>query len=84
MNSALDQLRDKLLKLAISHQRIAADKRNVQRLVPVDKFQNSLDEFVAFEIAQSAKGNAAAEMLRLICITAGTSQRTFTRNFNRK
>jgi len=41
--SALGQLGQQHIQLAIAHQRLAADERDVQRLHPVDDFEDAFD-----------------------------------------
>jgi hypothetical protein len=50
----------------------------------VDERQDAVDEFLAFEIADLAKREIAAEMIVAVGVATGTMQRTFARDFDGK
>jgi hypothetical protein len=77
-------LRNDLLEFAISNKRVASDQRQVQGAVAVDELENAAYERAASIIAQVSQRSAAAEMRRVISITAGTAERAFPRDLDRK
>lgn len=60
VNAATEQLRDQSLHLAISHQRIAADERKVERVKAIDDFQHAVDESLSPAIIHFAERYSAA------------------------
>ena len=71
-------------QLAIAHQRLAADDRDVQRPMFVDERHHAVDQLLAFEVADLAQREVAAEMIVAVGVAAGTAQRTLARDFDRK
>jgi hypothetical protein len=84
VNTALDQLRNDALHLAIPHQRIAPDERQMQRLRAIDDLQNAVDQIVALEIAKLTKCGCSAEMIILVRVTSWTSEGALSSYFDRK
>jgi hypothetical protein len=35
----------------VAHERISADQRNMERFIPVDDLQNTVNEFLAFKVS---------------------------------
>jgi len=68
----------------VTDERLAADKRNVNRLVLADKIDDAVDESVAAKIVEFSEGGFAAEVRIAIGITAGTGERAFASDFNRE
>ena len=69
-------------QLAIAHQRIAANQRDVQGLVLVDERENSAHQFVTFEVGELAKLHARAEVRGVEGVAAGTAQGAFLGDFD--
>ena len=84
MDSAVQQLRNHGLQLAIANQRIASHDGQMQRPHAVDQFQHAVNERLSLSIAQAAQGGAAAQMRVVVRITSRTLQRTLTGNFDGK
>src|SRR5580704_10212424 len=68
----------------VTHERLAADKRNVNRFVLADEIDDAVDESVAAKIVEFSEGGFAAEVRIAIGITAGTGERAFASDFNRE
>jgi len=81
VDSTSEQLGNERLKLAIANQRIAADERQMQRLETINDFEDAVNESLAAAIVQLAQRLSAAQMRRVVSVTAWTSQRTFPRDF---
>ncbi len=71
-------------QLAIAHQRFAADDRDVQRPMFVDEREHAVDQLLAFEVANFAKGEVAAEMIVAVGVATGTAQRTLAGDLDGK
>jgi hypothetical protein len=56
----------------------------MQRPMLVDESKDAVDEFLRFEVGNGSKRAGRAEMFRLLCIAAGTAQRTFAGYFDRE
>src|SRR4051794_37676839 len=55
----------------------------MERLVTIDQRQQAIDELLAFEIADFAELEIAAQMIVAVGVTAGAMQRALARDFNR-
>ena len=84
VNIAFRELGKDLAKLAISHERLAADDRDVKRLVAIDHRHEAADQFVALVVGEAAKRHATAEMFVAVRVTARAPQWTFASDFDRK
>ena len=52
--------------------------------MPVDERHDAVDEFLAFEIADFAKREIAAEMIVAVGVATGTTQRALAGDFDGK
>jgi hypothetical protein len=84
VDAASDQQGNQLLQFAVADQWIATNERQVQWLEPVDNFENSVNQMLAFSIVQLAQGHAAAQVGFIVRVATRTSQRAFAREFYRK
>ena len=84
MDVAFGELRQDLAELAISHERLAADDRDVQRLVAIDHRHEPGDQFIALVVGEATKRYVAAEMLVAVGVAAWTPKRTFACDFDRE
>ena len=84
MQAARGEDRQQGVQLAEAHQRLAADDREVDRLVLVDQLQHALHERVALVVGDLAQRDVAAEMIVAEGIAARATQRTLTRDFDRQ
>jgi len=84
VQAALRQLRQQHVELAIADERLAADERHVQRLQPIDDFDDAVDEGLALSIGQRSECLAAAKVFVAVGVTARATQRAFTGDFNRE
>src|SRR5437016_11594553 len=82
VNVTAGQLRENRSELAKPDQRFAADDRYVQRPLSIDQGEHAVNQLLAFEVADFAECDVAAEMIVAVGVTARTPQRTFTRDFN--
>ena len=78
------QRRQDLVQLAKADQRLAADDRDVQRLVLVDQSHEPIDELLALVVADLPQRDAAAQMLVAVGVTARAAQRTLAGDFDRQ
>ena len=62
MNSACNQLRHQSFQLAVSDQRIAADKRQMEGLQSIHAFQNAVDQLLPGPVLQSAESHSAPKV----------------------
>ena len=53
----------------------------MQRFEAINDFENAVDESLPAAIVQVTQRLSAAEMRRVVSVTAGTSQRAFARDF---
>lgn len=84
VDSARQQRWNHQLQFTIADQGVATDDRQVQRLDAIDNFKYSIYESLASSIVQVAQRRSAAEMGVVVRVTAGTFQRAFFGNFDRK
>jgi G:T/U-mismatch repair DNA glycosylase len=77
-----NQLWKNLLQLAIAHQGIAADNRDVQRPVFLHDLHEALDQRLSAEIRQLAQSDAPAEVLLVVGVAARTAQRALACNLD--
>ena len=84
VDAHLGHARKNFVELAKANERLAADDRDVQRLVFVEERKHRVDQLLAFEVLQLAQLDLSAQMVVAVCIAAGARQRTLPRNFNRE
>ena len=72
--------RQQHVELAVAHERLAADDRQVQRPHPAHHVHHAVDQRLALVVRQLAQDDAAAEVLVAVRVAARTSQRTLTRD----
>ena len=60
MDAALGQLREDHPELAVAHERLAADDRDVQGAVSIHDRHELVDQLLALEVAHFAQRHAAA------------------------
>src|ERR1700674_5435961 len=84
MDSPVRELRKQRVELAVSNQRFAADDGHMKRTVLADQFENAVDQFLSFEVADVAQRSFAAEMVVAVGITARTLERTFAGDLDRQ
>lgn len=53
----------------------------MQRLEAINDFEDAVDESLPAAVVQVAQRLSAAQMRGVVSVTAGTSQRTFARDF---
>ena len=78
------QLRKNAAQFTMTHHRLAANERHMQRLKPVDKAEHTANQIVAPLIRKLAERHRAAQVFRSIGIAAGAAQRTLAGDFNGK
>ncbi len=74
--------RENAAEFLVANERLAADKRDVNRLMLADEIDDAVDESVAAKIVELPKSGFAAEMRVAVGITAGTGERTFASDFD--
>src|ERR1700736_6481085 len=85
MNTALLELREEHLQLAVAHQGVAAHQGEVDGLLAIDNGEDAADQVVAFVIGQLAQVHPAGpQMFRLVRVTTGTTQGAFAGDFDRE
>ncbi len=62
--------RQDLVELAITHERFAADDRDVKRSMRVDEREEPIDKFLALEVADLPQRDVAAEVIVAVGVTA--------------
>jgi hypothetical protein len=78
----IPQFGEEDLKFTIAHQRLTTHNGNMQRAEAADQPQNSRHQGLSLGIAKLAERARAAQMFRVVCITARTRQWTFFSDFN--
>ena len=73
-----------LVQLPEADQRLAADDRDVDRLLLVDDREDAVDQFLAFVVGDLAKRDVAAEVLVTVGVAARAAQRAFARDLDRQ
>ena len=81
VDSAGAKLREHFTQFPMADQRLAADQRDVERLVLVDDAEDPFDQFVAATIANLTQGNQTTQMVAAIGVASGTAERTFFCDF---
>ena len=76
--------RQNLLQLAEPDERLAADDRDVNRLLLVDDRENAIDEFLSFVVGDLSERDVAAEVLVAVGVAARAAERAFARDFDRE
>ena len=76
------ELRQQHLELAKSHERLAADDRQMQRPMPAHDVEHAVDELLPLVVGQLPQHDVAAEMRVAVGVAARTTQRTFARDFD--
>jgi hypothetical protein len=85
MNALVSEGRDDLLHLTITDERIAAHKRDMQRLQFVDQFEDARDQLVTAGIRERSQCDAvAAEVRVVIGVTAGAAQGALASDLDRE
>ena len=74
--------RENAAEFLVADEGLAADERNMNRLVLADKIDYAVDESVAAEVVELSKSGFAAEVRIAIGVTAGTGERTFASDFD--
>ena len=74
--------RENAAEFLVTDERLAADKRNVNRLVLADEIDDAIDESVAAKIVELPKSGFAAEVRVAIGVTAGTGERALASDFD--
>jgi len=82
IESTLRKLGQQHVELAITHQRLTADERHVQRLEPIDDVDNAVDQRLALSIRERPQRLAAAEMVVAVRVASRTTERAFPRDFD--
>ena len=72
------------LELAESHERLAADDRQMQRPPLLDEIEHAVDEFLSLVVGELAQHDVAAEMRVAVRVTARTPERTLARDLDRQ
>jgi len=75
---------ENLAHLAVPYQRLASDNRYVQRLQLVHHLGGSPHQFVASVVTQLPQQGSVSQVLRGVCITPRTSQRTLLGDLQRQ
>jgi hypothetical protein len=75
-------LRKQLFNLSIANKGIAADQRDVQGLVMIDKREDSTNELLTLEVGKLTQLNRATQMRGVKCIASRTAKWTLLRNLN--
>ena len=78
------QDRENAAQFLVADERLAADQRNVNRLVLADEIDDAVDESVAAQVIQLAKSGFAAEVRVAVSVAAGACERAFARDFDRE
>jgi hypothetical protein len=76
------KLPDETGQFSKANQRFTADEGDMQRTIPSNQFENSLDQFLTLQIAQSAEGVSVVQVARFIGVAARASERAFFCDFN--
>src|SRR6185312_4517847 len=85
VNAAATQFRYHPAQLTMTHQRLSADKRNLQGLMFLNEPENSIDQVVAAVITEATKIRATLSQMRItVSVAARTSKRTLTGHFDGK
>ena len=84
VNVAGRQKRQNRIQLAIAHERLAADDRDVERPMTIDERHDAVDERLPFEIADFPEREIAAEVIVAVGIATGAAQRALTGDFDRQ
>jgi hypothetical protein len=66
----------------MTDQRLAADERNVKRLVFAHEREDAIYERVTVEVAELAESDSAAQVLVTIGIAPGTAERALASDFD--
>jgi hypothetical protein len=82
VNASSFQLRKQLFNLSITNKGIATNQRDVQRLVTIDKRENSTNELLTLEVGELTQLNRATQMRGIKCIASRTAKWTLLRNLN--
>jgi hypothetical protein len=77
-------LRQNSVQLAVSHHRLTAHQRYLQRLQAIHQLDHPANQIIAALVAQLAQRYLAAEMVCPVGIAARAAQRAFTRDFDGK
>ena len=59
----------------MAHERLATNKRDLHRLVSLDKGDNPLDERITAQIAELAQGDTASQVCIAVCVASWASER---------
>ena len=78
------ELRQQHVELPKSHERLAADNRHVQRLLPPNDVEHAVDEFLSLVVGQFAKHDVTAQMRVAVRVAPGASQRALARDLDRE
>ena len=84
VNAFVGESRQNLIQLAVAHERLAANDRDVNGTMLLDQLEESRDELVALVIADLSQRDAAAEVVVTVRVTAGAAQGTFPSDLNRE
>ena len=68
----------------MAHHRLAADERDMQRLVLAHEIEHASNKSVAAEIAESLERDAAAQVRVSIGVTSRAAERALPRDLDRK
>ncbi len=78
------QRRQQHVEFAESHERLAADDRHVQRLLPLDDVEHAVDELLSLVIGKFPQYDVAAQVLVAVRVTPRAAQRALASDFDRQ
>ena len=78
------QNRKKDVQLAIPHERLAADDREVERPMAIDQREDDVDKRLTLEVTYLTQRDLAAEVVVTVGIAAWAAQRALARNLDGK
>jgi hypothetical protein len=84
VNTAVNKLRNHLLHFAITHERVAANEGDVHGTVLLNNGQDAGDQGVSAVVGELAKGDGAAQMLRIVRIATRAAERAFSGDLDRQ
>src|SRR5262249_54953940 len=82
VDAALGELRQEHVELAEAHERLAADNREVNRILFVDDREHTIDQLLPLEVSDLTERDVAAEMTVAVRIAARAPQRALARDLD--